>query len=382
LQTGSDAPDDDFLARNGLRYGKVYGFAIDMAESGPTEGLWRDEFHKPRSNGAKVEGKWIPIDWQWDGKVKNFRHDGAWEFQRDPPGFVGSTMKYWNANGYDESGSKTEHVSPDTRAGITAFIQGSTAGYFGHYYIHELGEELSTGTGLPASLDGTYHVYQGENDITAQVNIGTGGLLNMVDACPGAVDATVNCDNDDSVKRTFEDIDGLELINSAEGLYAIIQEDSGNELGERMFITKLEHDDDGAELEYMFMAQSGGKYNTRMSNGVGIPAGTNGAGGSHEFSGIVDMSGMLKRNTGEASEQGGKGGKKGTRNVRRLENNGASTFAVSAGDGAGKRAAEATVPINEKLIALGLQAHNLDAGVVRAFKADRGGQVLLYQPNV
>jgi hypothetical protein len=319
-------------------------------------------------------------------------------------------MKYWNANGYDESGLKTEHLSPDTRAGITAFIQGSTAGYFGHYYVHELGEKLSTGTGLPASLEGTYYVYQGENDITAQVNIGTDGLLNMVDACPGAVDATVNCDDDDSVKRTFEDIDGLELISSAEGLYAIIQEDSGNELGERMFITKLEHDDDGAELEYMFIAQSGGKYNTRMGNGVGIPAGTNGAGGSHEFSGIVDMSGMLKRNTGEASENGGgeasenggkkeskeskeskknkknkknkKMSKKGTRNVRRLDSNGANTFAVSAGDGAGKRAAEATVPINEKLIALGLQSHNLDAGVVRAFKADRGGQVLLYQPNV
>lgn len=129
-----------------------------------------------------------------------------------------------------------------------------------------------------------------------------------VDACPGATNATVNCDNFNSVKRTFEDIDGLELINSAEGLYAIIQEDSGNNLGERMFITKLEHDDDGTELDYMFMAQSGGRYNSRMSNGVGIPAGTNGYRGSHEFSGVVDMSGMLKRNIGQASKKkGGKG---------------------------------------------------------------------------
>lgn len=63
------------------------------------------------------------------------------------------------------------------------------------------------------------------------------------------------------------------------------------------------------------------------------------------------------------------------------KNNNREPFVVRAGDGAGKRAAEAIVPINGKLIALGLQAHNLDAGVVRAFKADRGGQVLLYQPN-
>jgi len=57
-------------------------------------------------------------------------------------------------------------------------------------------------------------------------------------------------------------------------------------------------------------------------------------------------------------------------------------FAISAHDGAAKRAAEFMVPINEKLLVLGLQSHNLFAGPVRAFKADRGGQVLLYQPDI
>ena len=70
LVTGSDAPADDFLARNGLRYGKVYGFAVDMSESGPTGGLMRDAFHKPRANGAQVDGKFVAINWQWDGEVK------------------------------------------------------------------------------------------------------------------------------------------------------------------------------------------------------------------------------------------------------------------------------------------------------------------------
>merc|ERR1712113_348780 len=57
-------------------------------------------------------------------------------------------------------------------------------------------------------------------------------------------------------------------------------------------------------------------------------------------------------------------------------------FLIDAHDGAGKRSAELMVPINDKLIALGLQAHNLWTGHVDAFKADRGGQVLLYQPNI
>lgn len=44
-----------------------------MSADGPTGGLWRDEYHKDRENGEKVEGKFVAIDWQWDGTVKNFR---------------------------------------------------------------------------------------------------------------------------------------------------------------------------------------------------------------------------------------------------------------------------------------------------------------------
>ena len=159
------------------------------------------------------------------------------------------------------------------------------------------------------------------------------------------------------MKNTFEDIDGLEVIAAKEGLYVVIQEDSGNDLGERMFISStLEHEDDGKELTYHFMAMSGGKYNTRMSQMVGIPSTSSGGGGSHEFSGVIDLSGMLA--------------KKGNK------------FAIKAHDGAAKREAELEVPINDKLIALGLQAHNLRDGVVAAFQADRGGQVMLYQPDI
>ena len=79
----------------------------------------------------------------------------------------------------------------------------------------------------------------------------------------------------------------------------VIQEDSGNDLGERMFISSvLEHESDGQELTYHFMAQSGGKYNTRMDAGVGVPATASGGGGSHEFSGVIDLSGMLAKTDG------------------------------------------------------------------------------------
>lgn len=226
------------------------------------------------------------------------------------------------------------------------------------------------------------------------------------------------------MKSTFEDIDGFEVIAAKEGLFAVIQEDSGNELGERMFLAKLEHD--GKPIDYYFIAQSGGKYNSRMNGSVGIPAHSSGSGGSHEFSGIIDLSGMLLKTTdgrmrrtrqlksGKAPKapKAAKAAKKAKSDNmdesdpmdepepteepeptdpdpteeptedEEDEEMGESSFAIPAHDGAAKRAAEFMVPINEKLLVLGLQSHNLFAGPVGAFKADRGGQVLLYKPSI
>ena len=71
LEDGSDAPEDDFLARNGLKYGQLYGFSIDMTEGGPSGGVWRDEWHKTATNGDMVPGKWIAQEWRWDGEGKH-----------------------------------------------------------------------------------------------------------------------------------------------------------------------------------------------------------------------------------------------------------------------------------------------------------------------
>lgn len=45
------------------------------------------------------------------------------------------------------------------------------------------------------------------------------------------------------------DIDGFEVVEGIDGqLYADVQEDSGNDYGERMFLTRLEHVQDREEL--------------------------------------------------------------------------------------------------------------------------------------
>merc|ERR1712218_460223 len=304
-------------------------------------------------NGAMVPGVFTPIDWMWDGEVVNFEHDGSWDFQEQPPNHLGTDNYFWNAAGNDVGGCKTEHNTPDPRVGISGFIQSSTCGYFGHYYldnIEDILNSLSDGE-LPGDISASYYVYQGELDITSQIELGGKGQY------ADGQSALTNCDSTSCSKTTFEDIDGFEVLEDDGKLYAIIQEDSGSDYGERMFITSaLTHD--GTPVTYYFIAMSGGSDNTRMAAGVGIPAGVSSGAKSHEFSGVADMSGLVAKR----------------RNNR---------FKLKDTDsGYMKRAADRSVPINEKLVLLGLQAHNYAGGVIEAFQGDRGGQWLAYPPAI
>lgn len=191
----------------------------------------------------------------------------------------------------------------------------------------------------------------GELDITAQIQLGGKGIK------ANGFPQTTNSDSGQQPgKVTFEDIDGFEWITSADGDYVIIQEDSGNDYGERMFISKL-NETLGVAPTFYFMAMSGGNLNTRMINGVGIPAGVNTAVGTHEFSGVVDLSGLVAR-----------------------DSNG--NFLADTATGYAKRLAERAVPTNQKLIGIGLQAHNYWAGVIETFSGHCGGQLYAYQPNL
>jgi hypothetical protein len=94
-----------------------------------------------------------------------------------------------------------------------------------------------------------------------------------------------------------------------------------------------------------------------MTAGVGIPAGTNNVAGSHEFSGVVDLSGFLRRSNNKE-------------------------FALKSSDpGFEMRKQAALVGLEDKYFLLGLQSHNFVGGVIDVFRGDRGGQWLIYQPD-
>ena len=146
----------------------------------------------------------------------------------------------------------------------------------------------------------------------------------------------------------------MEWIAAANGEdYLVIHEDGGNWYGERKFLAKV-----GVPMKYYFVAQSGGRQNSRELAGVSSVAGVHGGAGSHEFSGAFDLSGLLRKDA-------------------------SGNFELPVGDLTGKkRQLEAATPINEKIIAVNLQAHTNRAGIAASFASDRVAQVLAYKPQV
>lgn len=141
----------------------------------------------------------------------------------------------------------------------------------------------------------------------------------------------------------------MEWLAAAGGKdYLIIMEDARNLYGDRLMMFEVPTAA-GAVPQYYFLAQAGGERSTRSLARVGIPAGSAGSPAAAEFSGVSDISGAIRQ-----TELGG--------------------FA--------RRTADSKVPINEKLISLGLQMHSHTEGVIRQFRLDRGGQVMVFQPNL
>jgi len=345
-----------FLARNGLAFGKLYGFAVDSRLED------RDEWHKnkDRSNQRELlSGIFAPTAWQWDGQVRNYEYDVAWEFQEPPviegaaagAGWRRERLKFWTGAGRNEAAYKMEHVTPDPR-GNARYVQGSTAGYFGIYdmsagsssdgrSLKAVLDELAPGQ-LPDGIPARYELLEGETDVSRRIDLGGKGQL--------ADGRRANTMRDkDTERNTFEDIDGMEWLAAAGGKdYLIIMEDARNLYGDRLMMFEVPTAA-GAVPQYYFLAQAGGERSTRSLARVGIPAGSAGSPAAAEFSGVSDISGAIRQ-----TELGG--------------------FA--------RRTADSKVPINEKLISLGLQMHSHTEGVIRQFRLDRGGQVMVFQPNL
>jgi len=292
VDPNGDASDrDKFLARNGLLHGKIYGIAMkneDYAKLGITEvdptKKMMDAYLKNADAPNDFKVTFFPTSYQW----------GGW----DKPVAVGQTeMTLWQKKEEQPEGhtffvgdSKTEHPAVDPDITKQRYIQNMTQeGAILGFTFTNLADQLNAADGkLPASFSA---------DATRILSATDGSLL-LETAGKGIKHGgkgTAATDKKGVAKTTAPD--GLMWVKTADADVLIVDEDSGNEFGERKFALvldpktlKLREEGKG-----YFLAKAGGKQNPRAQNKVAAYPGTFTKATSSEFSGSWNITSLVTR---------------------------------------------------------------------------------------
>lgn len=352
---GEDAQArDQFLARNGLLFGKIYGLALandDFAALGidtvDTTAKMMDAYLTNADAPDTFNAAFFPTSFQW----------GGW----DQPVAVGETeMTKWQMAEEQPEGytffvgdSKTEHPMVDPDITKQRYIQNMTQeGALLAFDFEGMGAMF-------VELDGTL-----PESVPAMVR-------RIVPAVDGALTLEVG---DKGIKHggegthaTWEDgsaktvaPDGGKWIKMADADVLIIDEDSGNELGERKFALVLNPE----TLEVAtpgvgyFLAMAGGKLNPRAVNKVSAYGGTFSRATSAEFSSSWNVSALL------AQKDDG------------------SFYTMAELAGTGEQAVNQTIPVADATLISVVQHKGESGGAVADVEADQGGQLFMFSLNL
>ena len=350
-----DAPErDQFLARNGLLHGKIYGVAVaneTFADLGiedidPTEKMM-DAYVTNPDAVDEFAVAFVPTSYQW----------GGW----DQPVAVQDTEMYlWQqeteqpeGHTYLNGDSKTEHPAVDPDITRTRWIQSLTeeGGYIA-FALDSIAEELAAADGaLPEMLTGTATRTLAAYDGALTLEVGDKGVKH------GGM-GTQATDGDGVAKATAPD--GLMWVKASDADVLIVNEDSGNDFGERAYALVL--DPDTMQLAEpgrgYFLAMAGGEESPRAQAGAAALAGSMLEPKTSEFSGSWPLTALLAR-----KEDG-------------------SFYTAEEIAGTGQQEIIGSLPINDQLM-MGVVQHRTDSGgQVEQVQADHGGQIFMFDLNL
>jgi Ca2+-binding RTX toxin-like protein len=361
---------DRFLGSNGLLYGQLYGMAADgatYAELGITtvdaDTKMLDAYLKNASAPDQFTARYYPTSYRWDGfdtpeavkdtEVFHWAKDGdlvggVAEVNQQPVGYT-----------YFNSDTKVEHPAVDPDVTRSRYIQNHTrtGGLLGIEFS-SITEELNSndldGNGLPDYLSA---------DVTRILAAVDGALtLDVGDKGVGHFNATGNPDGATAEQhielknRKMNDPDGLIWIKSSDADVLIVDEDSGNDYGERKFALVIDPDTLSVEPDATgyFLAQAGGSKNPRALAGVSAYGETFESPRGSEFSGSWDVTALVARKAD------------------------GSFYTQEELAGNGVQTVEQSRPLSEHVFVGVVQQPTESGGAVEATKSDYGGQIFLY----
>ena len=288
--------------------------------------------------------KFVPTSYQWKG----------W----DQPVSVGNTeINRWQMASEQPAGhtffvgdSKTEHPAVDPDITKQRYVQNMTheGGILG-VELTDFVKQLEMANGeLPTlfSADVTRVVAAVEGALTLE--IGGKGIKHGGKGTPATWE-------DGQAKIVAND--GLMWVKTADADVLIVDEDSGNDLGERKFALMLDPETvDLTEVgkEGYFLAMAGGGENPRAAAKTAGYPGTFAKPYSSEFSGTWNISALIAR-----------------------KSNG-SFYSKAGLVGTGQQEINGSLSLSQTTL-LGLVQHISESGgAVEANKSDRGGQVFIF----
>ena len=329
---------DSFLARNGLLHGKLYGMAVDnetittlVAEPNPAEKMM-EEYLKNEDAPKRFAARWYPTSYQWAGFDKPLAVQDTemmlWQQKEEQP----EGYTFFNGD------KKAEHPAVDP-SGKPRYAQNMTK------------------SGALLGVD--FGSFEFDGDLPEYL---TSDIIRMVPAIDGAL--TLNIGDEGKVKDGDASIhmeknkaqmiapDGLYWVKAADKEVLIVDEDSGNDFGERKYTLTI--DDDMNVEEGHLLAIAGGKHSARYQQGVSALGGAFTKPGTTEFSGSWPVTALITRKAD------------------------GSFYTMEELEGSARQDIRDDIDLADQTFVGVVQARPESSGAVEALGGDAGGQLLMF----
>ena len=347
---------DAFLGRNGLLYGRIYGFAMPTKsyaalglEANPAAKMM-DEYLQNADAPNSFEGRFYPTSYQW----------GGWD---NPVAVNNTEMMLWEQvdeqpEGYTffNGDSKAEHPAVDPDINRTRYVQNMTnkGGILG-FDFGFIGATLDAADGdLPEFLPAT----------GIRVVPAIDGALTLQTGGEGAVKDGSAAIHVEKNKAAMIAPDGLYWTKHADGSFLIVDEDSGNDFGERKYVLPIKESDmtlSEPNTGYL-LGLAGGKHSSRYEAGVSALGGAFSKATTSEFSGSWNVTALT------AKKSNGLFGSK--------------FYSMDELAGTGEQEIIQGIDTDDQLFIGVVQARGESGGAVAEEGGDAGGQVFQFTFNL
>lgn len=337
---------DAFLARNGLLYGKIYGLSLtpkvfaDLGIEIKLDAKMVDDYMKDAAAPNEFDGRFYPTSYQWSGFDKPLAVQDTemmlWEKEDEQP----------NGYAFFNGDTKTEHPAADPSGSARYFQNMTDEGGLLAFDLGNLAGALREANGeLPAFLD--VSVKRSVAAVDGALTLKLGGEGKTKDG-----DASIHMEK--GVAKMVSP-DGLYWAKTADGDYLIVDEDSGNDFGERKYVLTIDNDMNVTTAH--LLAISGGKHSSRYEAGVSALGGAFTKPGTTEFSGSWPVTALIEKKSD------------------------GSFYSMEELKGTARQDIRSKIKTAEQTYIGVVQARPESSGSVETHGGDAGGQIFMFTMN-